>query len=137
MKYYVDTSIWIDVYEDRKGYSGEPLGSYALKFLAVLKAKGECLVISDILITELECFYSIAEIKGMMKPFEEIIEKVMSTKIQREETKIIAHERNIPKGDALHAILVRDNKLILITRDNDFRKLKDVVPEYYKPEELI
>ena len=25
-KYYLDTSIWIDVYEDRKGYNNEPLG---------------------------------------------------------------------------------------------------------------
>ncbi len=137
MKYYVDTSIWIDVYEDRKGYGEEPLGNYALKFLAVLKAKGERLVISDILITELECFYSIAEIKGMMKPFESIIEKVISTKIQRKEAKRIAHERNIPEGDVLHAILARDHKIILITRDNDFRKLKDIIPYYDKPEELI
>jgi hypothetical protein len=33
MRYLVDTSIWIDIIEDRLGYGNEPLGEYALKFL--------------------------------------------------------------------------------------------------------
>jgi len=34
--------------------------------------------------------------------------------------------RNVPRGDALHAIIARDHKLILITRDNHFKKLEDI-----------
>lgn len=135
-KYYVDTSIWIDIYEDRKGYAGEPLGDYALKLFSILKAKGMMLVITDILLRELESFYTIAEVNGMMKPFEKIIEKIISTKAQRDEAKRIAQERQIPPGDALHAIIARDHKLILVTRDNDFRKLQDI-SKYYKPEDII
>lgn len=136
MRYYVDTSIWIDIYEDRKGHHNEPLGDYALKFFAILKATGKTLVISDLLLRELESFYSLAEINGMMKPFEHIIEKVIATKEQREEARKLAQERDIPPGDALHAILARDHKLILITRDNDFRKLTDI-SKYHKPEDII
>lgn len=40
------------------------------------------------------------------------------------------------KVNALHAIVARDNGLILITRDNHFRVLQDI-SKYYKPEELI
>ena len=135
-RYYVDTSIWIDLYEDRKGYNNESLGDFAWKLFADIKAKKDKLVISDILIRELEMNYSLEEINGMMKPFLDIIEKITFTQEQKDNAKKIANERNIPPGDALHAILARDHKLILITRDNDFRKLQDIT-SYHKPEEII
>ena len=135
-KYYIDTSIWMDLYEDRKGYNNEPLGEYALKLFSLIRAKNKTLIITDLLVRELEMNYSIAEINGMMKPFEEITEKIIATKEQREEAKKIAKERNVPPGDVLHAIIARDSKLILITRDNDFRKLDDI-SKHHKPEELI
>lgn len=135
-KYYIDTSIWMDIYENRKGYNNEPLGEFALKLFALIKAKNYKLVISDLLIRELEVNYSIAEINGMMKPFENIIEKVVATSKQRDESKSISNERNIPPGDVLHAIIARDNKLTLITRDKHFRELEDI-SEHHKPEDLI
>ena len=58
-KYYIDTSIWIDLYEDRKGYQDEPLGEYALKLLSFIKANKADLFISDMLIRELEGYYSL------------------------------------------------------------------------------
>lgn len=134
-KYYIDTCIWIDLYEDRKGYNGEPLGEYALQFLFLLLKKKKGLVISKPLISELEQKYTMEEINGMMKPFSSILHVVNATKEQEREAKRIAQERNIPSADALHAILARDFTLILVTRDNDFRKLTDIVV-YYKPEEL-
>lgn len=135
-KYYNDTSIWIDLYEDRKGYNEEPLGDFAWKLLGFIKAKKSKLIITDILIRELEMNYSVEEINGMMKPFGDIIEKIIVTKQQRDEAKKIAEERNVPPGDALHAIMARDHNLILVTRDNHFRKLQDICKSY-KPEEII
>ena len=135
-KFYVDTSIWIDLYEDRKGYRNEPLGEYALKLFSMIKAKNNKLIISDILIRELEGYYSIEEINGMMRPFAKIIEKIISTPEQRIEARRIALERNLPPGDALHAILARDNNVILISRDKDFRMLADI-SKCHKPEDLI
>ncbi len=135
-RYYADTSIWIDIYEDRKGYNDEPLGNYALKLLMFLLSKNKTIVISDILISEFEEFYSMDEIKGMIKPFEKVIEKVISSESQVAEARKISQERLIPFGDTLHAILSRDLKLILIARDNHFRKLKDI-SKYYKPEDII
>ncbi len=134
-KYYIDTSIWIDLLENRKGYNDEPLGDYALKLFALVKANGYKLVVSDLLIRELESNYSVEEINGMVLPFQKIIEKAFVTKEQRDESKKVAEERNLPPGDVLHAIVARDNKLIMVTRDKHFKKLGDIV-KHYKPEEI-
>src|SRR3989339_381532 len=135
-EYIIDTSIWDDLYEDRKDYNNEPLGNYAFKLLVKIKAKESAIVLTDFLIKELETLYSVAEINGMFKPFEKIIKKIIATEEQREEAKKIAKERDVPAGDALHAIIARDNDLNLVTRDGHFRKLEDV-SKHHKPEELI
>lgn len=135
-KYLIDTSIWVDLYEDRKGFKNEPLGDYALNLLVIIKARGNKIIVTDILIRELETNYSIEEINGMFKPFENQTEKIISTKEQREEAKKIALEKNIPPGDALHAIIARDNSLILITRDRHFKQIEDI-SLHYKPEDII
>ena len=49
---------------------------------------------------------------------------------------MLAEIRNVPRGDAIHAIIARDYELILITRDKHFQNLKDIA-ECYKPEEII
>ena len=135
-EYIIDTSIWVDLYEDRKGYNNEPLGDYAFKLLVKIKAKESAIVLTDFLIKELETIYSVAEINVIFKPFEKIIKKSVATEKQREEAKKIAKERDVPAGDALHTIVARDNDLILVTRDRHFRKLEDL-SKHYRPEELI
>jgi predicted nucleic acid-binding protein len=135
-KYYFDTSIWVDLYEDRKGYYNEPLGEFALRLFTLIKARKDKLIITDYLVRELEANYSREEINRMLRPFESIIEHITATKEQREEAKKLAKERNVPRGDALHAIIARDNKLTLITRDKHFKRLEDIF-KHYKPEELI
>jgi len=135
-EYIIDTSIWVDLYEDRKGYNNEPLGNYAFKLLVKIKAKESAIVLTDFLIRELETIYSVAEINGMFKPFEKIIKKIIATEKQWEEAKKIAKERDVPAGDALHVIIARDNNFILVTRDRHFRELEDI-SKHYKPEELI
>ena len=135
-KYYADTSIWIDLYEDRKGFNNEKLGDYALDLFYFIIDKNHRLIISDLLIKELGINYTTAQINGMMKIYGNLIEKVKITTKQRDEAKKLSLERNLPYGDALHAIIARDNNLILVTRDNHFKKLTDI-SKYYKPEELI
>jgi len=135
-KYYLDTSIWMDLYEDRFGYNNEPLGEYAWKLFCLIKTNCHIIVISNFLIRELEVNYSIEEINGMMKPFENILENVFLSKSQKDEAKKIAHDRNLPPGDVVHVIIARDFNLILITRDKHFRKLDDI-HRHYKPEDVI
>ncbi len=135
-KYYIDTSIWIDVYENRFGFNKESLGRYALKLFHYILTENHKLVISDVLIKELERYYSIAEINGMIKIYENLIEKIIATEKQRNEAKRIGYEKNLPPDDVLHSIIARDNNLILVTRDKHFKEL-EFISKCYKPEELI
>ncbi len=135
-KYYLDTSIWMDVYENRLGYGNEAIGHSALKFLFdLLKGKSK-VIITDMLVMELSKSYSLEQINGMFMPFRGVIEKVVVTGQQKEESKRIAKERNLPLGDVIHAVISRDNDLVLITRDNHFRKLQDIC-KHFRPEDLI
>lgn len=135
-KYYLDTSIWMDLYEDRKGFANEPLGDFAWKLFALIKVKKNKIIISNLLIAELKVNYSDEQIKGMMKPFEDLIEKVIATQEQRDEAERISKRKNIPKSDVLHAIMARDNNFVLVTRDKHFKEIENI-SKHYKPEELI
>ncbi|MGV8171161.1 MAG: type II toxin-antitoxin system VapC family toxin [Candidatus Woesearchaeota archaeon] len=135
-RYLIDTSIWIDLYEDRIGFNGEPLGEYALKLISKLLTQKHIMVVSNILIVELEKYYSIGQIRGMLQPFKSIIEKAIATTTESREARIISIARNLPYGDALHAILARNRKAILITRDKHFRKLEDI-SEHFTPEDIL
>lgn len=135
-KYYVDTCIWVDLYEDRKGFNNEPLGEYAWRLFLKIKRENNRIVISDLLIRELESNYSMEIIKGIMRPFGFLFERTYLTKKQNDEASNLVKERNVPKGDIKHAIIARDNNCKLITRDKHFKELRDI-SEPYKPEELI
>ena len=126
----------MDLYEDRKGFNKEPLGEFAWKLFSAIKAKNQKIVITDLLIKELEVHYVLAEINGMVKPFEKIVDKIFIKKEQDKEAEIILRYRNIPKADVLHAIIARDYQLVLVARDKHFKLLRDI-SESHKPEELI
>jgi len=134
-KYYLDTSIWMDYYEDRKDPSKD-LGEFAFRLLCKLLASKSKIVVSTFLLRELEVAYSLDKIRGLTKPFEKLMEKVDVSDSQREEAKKIAKERDVPKGDVIHAILARDNNAILVSRDKHFQLLKDIC-DVVKPEDII
>ncbi|VVB81570.1 PIN domain protein [uncultured archaeon] len=136
MQYLIDTSIWVDLYEDRTGYNGERLGDYAFKLFCLLKTNQDKIIITEFIIKELETNYSIEQIRGMMRPFEDILKKISSSERERREAREISAQRDIPKGDALHAIMARDYSAVLISRDKQFRQLEDIA-EHKRPEELI
>ena len=66
----------------------------------------------------------------------DLLVKVLISKEQAKEATILCKKRKVPFGDALHAILARDNKAIMVTRDKHFKKLKDIA-EIKKPEDLL
>ena len=134
-KYYLDTSIWMDYYEDRQDPSKD-IGELAFKLLCRLLASNSTIVVSSFLLRELEVTYFLDRIRGLALPFEKLMQRVDVSDNQREEAKRIAEERNLPKGDALHAILARDNNAILVSRDKHFELLTDIC-EVKKPEEVI
>lgn len=133
MDFYIDTSIWIDLLEDRKDYNGKPLGEYALKLFSMIKEK-HTIILSDAIYKELNKYYANEEIKGLFLAVN--TRKIFSTENQMNEAKRLANERKIPKGDCLHAILARDTQSILVTRDKHFKLLEDI-QRHHKPEDII
>lgn len=137
MKYYIDTSIWRDYYEDRKDKL-RPLGEFAFKLIKYIKENKDRIVYSDLIIKELSIKYNPEDIK---KIFEIISEKDLLIKAdynnkQIQEAEKLAKKYSIPKGDALHTVLARDNDAILVTRDMHFNELSKIV-KVKKPEEIL
>ena len=118
MRYYADSCIWIDFLEER----------HTLNLFERCIDNCEELLISDILMDELCRYVCLNDLQMIIKMFEskKLLFKTISTKEQRIEAKNLALERNLPHGDALHAIIARDNNATLVTRDKHFQKLQDI-----------
>ncbi|MFH1545122.1 MAG: hypothetical protein ABIE23_03480 [archaeon] len=133
-KFYVDTSIWRDYFEDRSN-GIRPLGDFAFQFLNNCR-KHKCIVVySEPLLFELKDFPR-QLIEEMFSPFKELLLEVPVSKKQMNESKEIAKNRKLPFNDVLQAIIARDNEAIMITRDKHFNELLDIVG-FKVPEEII
>lgn len=132
-EFYLDNQILIDAFLQRGIY-----GENALKFFKKVIEEDHIIIYSDYTITELKrAGFFESEINEMLrfaKP--DNIKRIHITKPQIIEAVKLAKQRNVPYGDALHAILARDHNIQLIARDQDFDKLKDVA-KAKKPEELV
>jgi len=121
--FYFDVSIWIDIYEKRSenGQLAKALFDRIIKDDALI-------FYSDLIIAELKHVeYVKAQIDMLLsiaKP--DHLRRVHIHKVQIEESRNLAAQRSVPKADALHAVLARDNYAILISTDKDFKKLKDI-----------
>jgi len=135
-KYYLDTSIWLDFFENRNE-PNLPKGDWAHKLLDKLIENNGKAIYSDILILELGLVgYQPDEIEKLFEDLKSILIFVESTEKQMRKAKDLSSKRNIPKGDALHALIARDNKALLITLDNHFKELLDITKPK-RPQDII
>lgn len=123
------------MFEDRNE-PNLPKGDYAEAFIERVIAKDETLIYSNAVKVELEDQgYAWWEINRFFEPLAKVLEYVEYSGKQFTKAKDLAAKRNLPLMDALHAILARDCKAMLISRDRDFGKLKDIV-KTEKPEDV-
>ena len=136
-KYYLDTSIWRDYYENRSDRF-RPLGEWALKLINYIIENKDFILYSDLVVRELKVKYSEEEINKIFAVIykRNLLLKVVISSSQVKEAAILCKKRNVAFGDALHAILARDNKAIMVTRDKHFFELVDIT-EIKRPEDLI
>ena len=122
-EFYLDTSIWLDYYEER-GKNGK----MALKLIQKLVNENKIILYSDVVVRELKKLgYSHEEVYEMFriaKPSN--IRKVHLYKEYVNEANRIASDKDVPLADVLHAILSRENNAHLISRDYDFDKLRNI-----------
>lgn len=134
-RFYLDTSIFIDYFENRSDHF-RPLGELAFRLLDFIRSKNHALLVSDKVFAELSSYYKEDDIKLLLKPFWAAIVMITATATNVKEAVQIACERNLPKGDAIHALLAREHNAILIARDRHFEQLRDIA-NIRKPEEII
>lgn len=134
MKYYLDTCIWFDFAENRSDNT-QSLGKPAKELMNKISKANDTLILSPELMKELKKCYGEERIRKLFSPFSDI-ELVFSTKKQQKEAYKVNKVRKVGFTDALHAILARDSKAQLVTRDRHFRKLTDITIAK-KPEELL
>ena len=60
----------------------------------------------------------------------------MSTEKEKGVAKDLSFKRKIPWGDALHALIARDNGAVLIATDKHFQKMEDITKPI-RPQEII
>jgi len=130
--YYLDTCIWLDFYEQR-GENGE----YALKLILKLLANDDLVIYSDLHLREFKRLgYSLEEINNLFKILKPgHIRRVHIHPESIAKARTLCLQRRVPWGDALHALLAQRNIALMVSRDNDFEKLRDVC-ETKKPEEI-
>jgi predicted nucleic acid-binding protein len=130
MKYYLDTCIYIDFIENR--FDGlNPLGEYAFLFLKKCEKEKHQILYSQQVIYELnEQNYNLFEIPI---DFKNLLKEIKIQSQDLIEANKLKKCKFIPFGDALHLILTRNSKAILVSRDKHLLNFK----ETKKPEELI
>ncbi len=136
VRYYLDSCIWRDYFENRSDRF-RPLGDWALDLIKKIIHDEDIILYSDLIETELQGTYSEKEIKSLFYIVpKEILVKVNSSPKQLKEAVLYSKKFNLPKKDALHAILASDNDAILVTRDKHFYDIwKELIIK--KPEDLI
>ncbi len=136
VNFYLDTSIWLDLFENRNE-PNFPKGENAKKLMAKIIKDDDKIIFSNNNFFELITLgYTKYEIKLSLNEFRKTIYYVWSTGKQFRRAKDIALRRNIPKRDALHALIARDNKAILITLDKHFQYLRDII-KTNRPQDII
>ncbi|MEK6887021.1 MAG: PIN domain-containing protein [Nanoarchaeota archaeon] len=136
-KYYLDSSIWRDLHEDRKD-KFRPLGEWAFELLKKIRKNKDKVLYSDLVVDELMKAFNENVIKELFSIMSNggLLEKVNVEKKHVKEAVELKHKYNIPFGDALHAVLARDNNAILVARDHHFEEIQHII-KAKKPEELI
>ena len=134
-RFYVDTCIWRDLFEERKG-GLVPLGEFAFLFFKNC-VKYKCIiVISSFVLFELKKAFSQNDINSSLEPFLDVIEfvDISYNKIER----LFLKQGNIigvHNEDITHALIAKEFNCVLITRDKHFDSLVGIV-SVLAPEEV-
>jgi len=134
-RFYLDTSVWRDYFEDRHD-SLRPLGEFAFRLLKNCGIHHCEVLYSCLVVQELRSFYSEETINEIFLPFLNFLREVPISGGQISEARRISTSvQGTHLKDALHAILARDNEAVMVTRDRHFDALANLA-EVAKPEEI-
>jgi predicted nucleic acid-binding protein len=129
-KYLLDTCIWRDFYEARKGAGGKALGKYAAGLFLDLVVRRSEVLVPEIVIWELKKDYPEDKVNNLISIAEELlsIRIVLASAEQTDEAERLSISRGLPFADCLIAVTARDNAAISVSNDRHLLEcLADVV----------
>ncbi|MFH1225236.1 MAG: type II toxin-antitoxin system VapC family toxin [Candidatus Diapherotrites archaeon] len=134
-KFYLDTSVWRDYFEDRKNCI-RPLGDLAFQFLKMCRREKHIVLVSPIVEKELLNHYSAERVGQVFSSFIDIIVKVGYSETQLSEARSFWEKtgKEFPFSDVLHSVIARDCGAVLVCRDWHFREIK--IADCSLPEEI-
>lgn len=123
-KFYVDTAIWRDYFEDRSD-GMRPLGDLAFQFLKICRKKKYVVLVSAEVANELLVFYPQSRVDEIFSNFRDIIVHIEISKEQFSEAHSLWLKKHsgFPFSDVMHSILARDNCATIISRDRHFAEI--------------
>ncbi len=127
MQVYLDTNIYLDYLENRSD-NLRPLGEFAFQLLTRSIACEFKIIISDIVLKELDKYITKEKIKQILTPLsrKDKIISVTSKFKHKRKARSIKRQFGIPFFDALHYILAKENNAeYLITNDKHFFELPE------------
>lgn len=134
MRYYLDTCIWRDYFENRSDRF-RPLGEWALRLINKIIEENSLILFSELVVEELREAYTREQVNEIFSIMPRKCFLFVDFKVEY----IIELNRlkgKFPTKDAKHLILAVKNNAILVTRDEHFIQYCDEF-EIKKPEELI
>jgi len=136
-RFYVDTSVWRDYFEDRSD-SMRPLGEFAFRFLKGCLDNRVEILVSDLVIIELRNSLSENQVAEIFSPFEAVIVRVAATKPQYVVAtgEWVRLGKMFPLNDVFHAIIAKGSRAVVVTRDRHFESLGHIAASA-KPEDVI
>lgn len=136
MRYYFDTSIWLDLFESRDEWHLSK-GKIAAALMQKIITRGERIVYSDAIVQELgKLGYGFFELERKFSDFLPLLLFAEYSLRQMAHAREIAKRREVPLFDVLHALIAKEHNAILVSRDRDFRQLSDIVT-CRSPEEVM
>jgi hypothetical protein len=103
-KFYLDTAIWRDYFEDRRD-GLRPLGEFAFQFLKKCREHDCKILYSEPVLFELKDLPK-ERLSELFDSFKDLLVKVLVSSGQGQEAAKLSKERKIPFNDAFHAVIV-------------------------------
>lgn len=141
ISYYVDSCVYLNLWQKEKSKLGRPLWKFAKNFFEKVEREDSLIYYSGFLLKELSFILTENEFaqKRLMLEASFNFKKIKLTLNEYElARKIEVKNKNIGFYDIIHMLLAKKTKSILITRDKEFLKLaKKFKINAKKPEEIL
>ena len=94
----------------------------------MIEKEGGKIIVSDLNLIELEKYgYTLPELDEMFGVFFRMVMFVETSEKIRKRARDLAGKRNIPRKDAVHALLARKYRAIFVATDNHFKNVSDII----------